>query len=238
MKPNAFHLLFWAILLPILGRSQSTPPGSLGLKIYTNIIIENTESDFQDIVSGNELEKVSTVSVFEFGQFTPAFSIYHYNGHFSEIELASLFVRREDRVFIGELSGPFPGKTSAFSLGIRYGFNLNLSFDQESPVRPIIGLSAIPFLETSSSDPDNNAFYNVKQTSVGLMGQIVPRLMFHLTDFLVLDINVPVTAIEIRNQSLRLEGGSTQVGVQKESQTDVREFPDRVHIRIGAGVLF
>lgn len=238
MKVIRNPFLIYALFLPIWSFTQHTAPGDLSIKVYANIILEQRESEILNLVKGTTQEGLNTVSEVVFGMFSPALALYHEGGHFSEIEIAALRARQLDHVRIGTLAGPFPGKTSSFSLALRYGYHFSLLGRQDGAIRPYIGLSATPFLDINRTAPENKVLYDTRACTAGLLGQVCPRLKFFLTDYFILDFNVLITAVELANHSLKLESSAVKYAPGKESNSQVRWLPNRTQIRLGVGVLF
>ena len=238
MKIIISPFLLYTLFLPLWSFAQRTAPGDLNIKVYANLILEQRESEILNLVKNTSQEGLNPVSETEFGLFSPALALYHDGGHFSEIEIAALQARQLDHVRIGALTGPFPGKTSSFSLALRYGYHFSLLGRQDGVVRPYIGLSATPFLEINRTVPENKVLYDTKESAAGLLGQVCPRLNFFLTDYLMLDFNVLITAIELSSHSLKLESSAVNYPPEKESNSQVRWLPNRTQIRLGVGVLF
>lgn len=208
------------------------------MKVYANIILEQWEIEFINLVKGSSSERLNTVSEVEFDLFSPALALYHDGGHFSEIKIAALQAKRSDGVRIGAVTGPFPGKTSTFSLALRYGYHVSLLGRQNGAIRPYFGLSATPFLKTHHTAPENQVLYDTRASTFGLLGQACHRLNFFLTDYLVLDFNVLVTIVELTSHSLKLESSAVKDSQNIESNSQVRWLPKRTQIRLGVGVLF
>ncbi|MCB0565213.1 MAG: hypothetical protein KDD01_12630 [Phaeodactylibacter sp.] len=238
MKLIRSPFLLYTLFLPLWSFAQHTASGDLNLKVYANIILEQRESEHLNLVKDTSLDATNAVSVLEFGAFTPALALYHDGGHFSEIEMAALQRKRLDHVRIGALTGPFPGKTSTFSLALRYGYHFSMLGRQGGAVRPYFGLSATPFLEINRTVPENKVLYDTRETTIGLLGQTCSRLNFFLTDYLVLDLNVLITLVELTNRSLKLESSAVNYPPDKASNSQVRWLPNRTQIRLGVGVLF
>ena len=238
MKMPRTLFLLCILFFPIWSFAQHTASGDLSLKVYANIILEQRESEFINLVKDSSHESLNTVSEAEFGLFSPALALYHDGGHFSEIEIAALQAKRSDYVQIGAITGPFPGKTSTFSLALRYGYHFSLLGRQHGAVRPYIGLSATPFLAVHHTAPENRVLYDTRASTLGLLGQVCPRLNFFLTDYLILDFNVLITAVELTNHSLKLESSTVTNSPGRESNNQVRWLPNRTQIRLGVGLLF
>lgn len=208
------------------------------MKVYANIILEQRESAFVNLVKDSSHESLDAISGIELGLFSPALALYHDGGHFSEIEIAALQARRLDYVRIGAITGPFPGRTSTFSLALRYGYHFSTLGRQKGAVRPYFGLAATPFVQINRMVPENKVLYDTQETTVGLLGQTCSRLNFLLTDYLVLDFNLLITVVELTNRSLKLESSAVTNAPDKESNSQVRWLPHRTQARVGLGVLF
>jgi hypothetical protein len=232
-------LLLWLICSPLISWGQYySNSSSVSLNIYANIFAENSETELLNLNTSQKTESTESSQHLRIGRFSPALSFFHPNGHFSEIELSFLNFDKEDHVRIAGLSNPYPGTTQSFSLGIRYAFNFNLMAGQNSAVQPHIGLSALPFVETNNQRPKINSFYSTFQTDLGLLGQVIPRLVFELTDYLILDINAPVTIMDARRHSIRLQGGGRNLPGIAEGEDELRWLPSAIHLRLGLGVVF
>ena len=238
MKIIRSPFLIYTLFIPIWSFSQYTASGDLTLKVYANIILEQRESEVFNLVKGTTQESFNIGSEAEFGILTPALAIYRPGGHFWEVEIAALGAKRVDHVRIGTITGPFPGRTSTFFLALRYGYHFSLLGRQDGVVRPYIGFSSTPFLEINHTAPENQVLYNIRESTFGLLGQVCPRLNFCLTDYLLLDFNVLITAVELTNRSLTLESSAVNYSPDKEINSQLRWLPGRTLIRLGAGVIF
>jgi hypothetical protein len=230
-----FLLLF---ITPVAGWSQYSSGNSLGLTVYANILQEDRETAFFNLTNGQIPDHQEAVRSLRFGHFSPALSIFHSNHHLSEIELAFLSFDQEDVMRVTELSGPFPGTTRTFSLGLRYAFNFNLLAGQKAVVQPHFGLSVLPYVHTRKSTPDIKALYTTSQTDLGVLGQFISRLIIRLSDFVYLDLNAPVTILDAKQQTMQLQDGGQYLPDIKKSRTELRWLPKKVHLRVGVGVVF
>ena len=238
MQFTNYFFILNIIFIPFLGFSQYTHTGNLSLKVYTGLLIEQLKNETQNLVNGDTQESSNVVSVFQFGQFSTALAIYHGNNHFSEIEIAALESKRQDNVRIGKLTGPFPGKTSSFSLSLRYGYHFSLLENHSNVVQPYIGFSATPFIQTGRSIPESSVLYDSKETTIGLRAQVCPRLIFSLTEFLALDLNVLITSVELTYYRLKLKNSTVNAYPPSDNSTQLRWLPNRTLIRLGLGVFF
>lgn len=231
--------LVWLILwiIPISGWSQYATGNSPALTVYANVFQEDQERAFFNLVNGQIPDKREAVQRLQFGHFSPALSIFHANKHLSEIELAFLRFDKVNTVQITELSGPFPGTTHTFSLGLRYAFNFNLLAGQRAVVRPHIGLSVLPYIHTLKTKPEIKALYQTTQTDLGVLGQLIPRLIVELSDYIYLDLNAPVSIVDVRQQSRRLRDGGQNLPDIRDSRSDLRWLPKTIHLRLGIGVV-
>lgn len=233
-----FYSLLFLLFTPLAGWCQYSSGNSLALTVYANIMQEDRETEFFNLTNGQIPDKRESVQSFRFGHFTPALSIFHANKHLSEIEIAFLRFDKEDEVWVTELSGPFPGTTHTFSLGFRYAFNLNLLAGQRSAIQPHFGLSVLPYVHTIKTSPEIKALYATTQTDLGVLGQVISRLIIRLSDFVYLDFNAPINILDARQQTMQLRDGGQYLPDIKESKTDIRWFPKKVHLRLGVGVVF
>lgn len=236
MKPELSSFLLLMVPLWIWGQSVSN--NSYALKVYSNFLVEDQETETFDVIKGQMIEHTQTSRTVRLGRFSPALSIYHRNGHFSEIEISFLTVEKENRVRIAGLSAPFDGATRSFSLGLRYAFNANLLFGQQAAVQPHLGLAVLPFVKTFEKAPERNTLYTVTETDLGVLGQVIPRLIFQLSDYLLIDLNAPITVMDVRSRSLRLQKDGAYSYARKESLSAFRWLPPLVHVRLGLGVMF
>lgn len=233
MKIQQFLFLL-LLAAPVAGRGQY----STGLTVYAHIMQEDREREFFNLTNGQIMDKREAIRRLQVGHFSPALSIFHSNQHLSEIELAFLRFDKEDVVRVTELSGPFPGTTRTFSLGVRYAYNFNLQRGRKSPIQPHFGLSVLPYVHTIQTNPEIKALYTSTQTDLGVLGQIISRLIIRLSDYIYLDLNAPVSILDARQQTMRLRGGGQNLPDIKESKTQLRWLPRKVHLRAGVGVAF
>ena len=63
-------------------------------------------------------------------------------------------------------------------------------------------------------------------------------LIIRFSDFVYLDLNAPVSILDLRQQTVHLRDGGQYLPDIKESRTDLRWLPKRVHLRVGVGVVF
>lgn len=234
------NILLFLVCLPLIGWGQYGVGNSPALTVYVNMVQEDGEKAFFNLTNGQVPDKTEKVQGLQFGYFSPALSIFHANKHLSEIELAFLRFEKEDGVRVTELSGPFPGTTRTFSLGLRYAFNFNLLAltGQKSVVQPHFGLAVLPYVHSMQSTPEVKALYTTTQTDLGVIGQLISRLIIRFSDFVHLDLNAPVSILDFRQQKMHLRDGGQYLPDIKESRTDLRWLPKRVHLRVGVGVVF
>ena len=237
MKIHSILFLF-LLVMPAASWGQYSSGNKLSLTIYGNIFQKNQEIQFLNLTNGQISDKQESVQGLQFGDFSPALFILHSNQHFSEIELSFLRFNQEDVVRVTELSGPFPGTTQAFSLGVRYAINFNSLVGQKSVVQPHFGLSVLPYMHRVNTNPENKALYKTTQTNLGVLGQFISRLIIQLSDFIYLDLNLPISILEAKQQTMRLQDGGQNLPDIKESKTDLRWLPKKTHLRIGVGVAF
>lgn len=237
MKIHSILSLF-LLVMPVISWGQNVPGNSLSLTIYGNIFQENQEIQLLNLTNSQISDKQEPVQGLQFGDFSPALFILHSNQHFSEIELAFLRFNKENVVRVTELSGPFPGTTQNFSLGLRYAINFNSLAGQESVVQPYFGFSVLPYMHRVNTNPENKALYKTTQTDLGVLGQFISRLIIQVSDLIYLDLNVPISLLEAKQQTIQLQGGGQSLPDIKERKTDLRWLPKKTHLRIGLGIAF
>lgn len=232
------HLFLILLVVPVVSRGQYSSGNSLALTVYANIYQEDRETEFFNLTNGQIPKERESMQSFRFGHFSPALSIFHTNAHFSEIELAFLRYDKEDGVLVTELSGPFPGTTRNFSLGIRYAFNFNVLADSKNMFQPHFGFAVLPYVHTIKTSPEIKALYKTTQTEWGILCQFISRFIIRLSDFSYLDLNVPVNLLKARQQIVKFQDGGHKLPDIKEHRTDLSWLPKKVHLRLGVGVVF
>lgn len=237
MNVNLIQLSFW-LLIPFTAAGQTSNAHSLALGIFTNLYQKTEETEFINLTNGRPAERTEQEHYFRIGPFTPALYLYHRREHFSEIELAFFQFEREEGVYVTDLSGPFPGSTQHFHFGVRYGYNFNLARELQATVQPYIGLALLPSVREERIRPETASLYATRKTDLGLLGQLVPRLVIQITDYVIADINAPISLLSASRQQMRLESGNRYLPVVERSRNAIRWLPYGVHIRLGLGVVF
>ncbi len=232
------HLFIIMLFAPLASWGQYSTGNSLVITVYANIHQEDRETEFFNLTNGQIPEERESMQSFRLGHFSPALSIFHADKHLSEIELAFLRYDKEDGVLVTELSGPFPGTTRTFALGIRYAFNFNVLASQKNVVQPHFGLAVLPYVHTVKTSPEIKALYTTTRSDLGLLGQFIARLIIRFSDFVYLDVNAPVSLIEVRQQIVRFQDGGHKLPDIKESKTNLSWLPGKAHLRLGVGVMF
>ena len=230
-------LLIICMLFPFALSAQYQSGSGIALAVYAHIVQEKQGMEVVDLISGQLSESGQSGRLLQIGQFSPAILLLHRNDHFSEVELAYFSFRHKDEVRIATISGPFPGRTGQFSAGFRYAYNFNLLSGNTAVVAPHLGLGILPFFQSEVSKPAIRSLYTTVQQQWRISAQVIPRLMVQLTDYLLLDLNVPITFYEGRHQQLKLQNGGNLPNL-RNSQLTGRWLPERIHLRLGLAVEF
>jgi hypothetical protein len=93
-------------------------------------------------------------------------------------------------------------------------------------------------VHTIKTSPEIKALYSTTQTNWGVLGQFISRLTIRLSDYTYLDFNAPISILDARQQTIRLRDGGQNLPDIKESKTQLRLLPKKVHLRVGVGVVF
>jgi len=122
-------------------------------------------------------------------------------------------------------------------LAARYEYNLNLLRGKpEARFRPLIGFAGSPYFTRTSIQPFVSLSYPERDCRVGLDLAVVPRILWHINENWYLDLNVPVSLVDLGLEIRRTDNPVLPLEDRTTSTIDLLGFPARVHVRLGVGL--
>lgn len=226
----------------IFGQSEIKKTKQFDAKLYTNFdFIPEYISYESDTINGTSRnEDVRKISGFN---FSPSFGFKTKKGNSYEIEVSRLkYSNNYNKEYIrfdstGGIKTVLSGNNhKQFELYLRYEYKLNLfkSKDWEK-FKPIIGLSATPFVTWNKSEPVLSTEFPISETVAGLYLSVVPRIEYFISEKWYLDFNIPVAFVTGHYKSTTSEDPSIALNERTESVIDFYNGPVSFAVRFGLG---
>jgi hypothetical protein len=230
------HLILTAMMLCVsVVLSGQGAGGSKYLKVYlVGQYFDQTSETFNfdgDLEVGERDSKS-----FRLG-YRPAFALQHQNGHRSEIELNTLSFRTKDHInLIDQNQRDLEGKTRTFELGLRYEYDYRVYPGDQLEL--FIGAAVLGVFSCESLKPDSDYLYDTRSSRFDLGLAIVPKLIIPLSEFVSLDVNIPVTVVNWSSLSKKYDSSVVPSGESKFSDSYTTTLPGVIELRVGLQVAF
>lgn len=161
------------------------------------------------------------------------------NAH--EIELSRCNIRTEDK----QLEQRDPNgirhyiqgqQTTTTTIAFRYEYILNFGKKKKWAIQPSIGFAAMPYYHHFYSVPYVTIDYPTSSTNIGIRHAVIPRINVSLSKKLLLDINVPISVIDIGYNRNIIRNPTLPARAQEYGIVDVEVFPKYFTARISLGL--
>ncbi|MCB9246393.1 MAG: hypothetical protein H6606_08175 [Flavobacteriales bacterium] len=198
---------------------------STSSKDASGFTIENTRVDWQLV------------------QPTLAFQWNTPRNTFHEIELTQLrfygISNKSDR--INDTTGhiepvPMGSDMRIAEVSVRYEYNFYLNRSTSQKLIPSAGIGINPYFRLTDSSPRNSNSFPTRQTNSGAMFFLMPRLLYHISDKLFLDLNMPICLADSYLDVNKVENPLFTEGQQRTSSYNFQLFPQIVSGRLGIGL--
>lgn len=226
MKAAIKKLLFTFILIVFI--FDSLAQHQTGLKLYQNTDIYNVQE-----VGLNSTEEITVTN---FNRVSLALQFSFQNKYVHEIEF-----------FIPEISRPLPklhypleyevrnddsfeGMGSAYSF--RYEFGMTLT-DYRKPLTFHLAAGLNPYFVKIEYSPIVANAYSSSTTFYGATVNIIPRLIYKISNRFSLDLNIPLKFYDLRREVFNVENPQIPVLYQTITETNNIFFEEAYTIRLG-----
>lgn len=201
-----------------------------------------------------KLYNISTLQVVRHGAYfgtnnTPSYDLEVMHGapavqwqgrqrHFHEAELTRLLVNRSYQTY--DVSTPGggwerSGTRNVTHIALRYEYIVTFGKKESRKLVPSLGLGLAPSFFRQSFEPGSVTLFNTSTTHLGLDGQVIPRLNYHLNSRIYLDLNIPVSAIRLGTTTSTNRNPVIPARQQKISNVDLSLAPSHYSVRFGVG---
>ena len=208
------------------------------LSAYSNFINSN-EQEQNWHPQGIEVKKSNG----DYGFFSPAILLYNENGDYQEFEISRISINtKEVEVFSLDSLNRFSrlvGGTSLQQINVTfrysYSFLINL-LDKESKLKLYIGAGASPYYIRESIQPKTSNLFPVSSSIWGIRFSAIPTITYSITDHWFLNLNIPIIVANAYFSSTKTENPVIPISNRKSSDSDIKLFPNELHIRFGLGL--
>lgn len=211
---------------------------NLAFSAYTNFNFSN-EQDRSWHTQGIEVKKSNVA----FGYFSPAVLSYRENGDYQEFEISRIgFNTKEAEVYSLDSLNRFSrlvGGTSLqeINVALRYTYSFLIDlFDEDSKVNIYIGSAASPYYIRESVQPKTSELFPVSSSTGGIRFSAIPGINYSITDHWFLNLNMPITVANASFSSTKTNNPIVPISNRKSSDSDIKLFPNELHIRFGLGL--
>ncbi len=215
---------------------------NLELKLYTNFSYTSFESVnlFNSDIPYTLRSEGKDMKI---GYLSPAISISKPNGNLHEFELSRLtFNQRDDElVQIADTTGSpvqtiSGGRINDIIIGLRYEYSFRLLKKHENAkFRPFAGISINPYFSRNTYLPRLSLSYPTKETSIGMLLALVPRIVYTINDAWFIDLNIPISLADLSLRSTNVENPVLTATDRTSRTFEMAEFPLNIHVRLGIG---
>lgn len=163
--------------------------------------------------------------------------------NFHEIELSALSINRrhteiglydslsssgqmvEDGVFVDT------------RIGLKYEYIFSLNKKKNARLSPSLGIGVNPYFErTAYKRPMISSSFSGNETEFGLRTFLIPRLCYHISSRVYLDLNVPLCLTNFSVRSQRQVNPSLPSGLTDNGVINFEAGPNYFSARIGLGI--
>ncbi len=161
--------------------------------------------------------------------------------NYHEIELNRINISEDDNQV--EFINPATGvkeymrtqKVVTTIIAARYEYIINLAKKKKWLVQPGIGFGAMPYYSRYNSIPYVSSSYPISTTTAGIRHTIIPRINIALSNNLLLDVNIPLTVLDMGYSYQRIMNPTLPGRAQKYGIVDIG-IPKYYTARIGLGL--
>jgi hypothetical protein len=163
-----------------------------------------------------------------------AFQMKTANGNAHEFELSNFLFNATKS---GDPNAVY--KSRATNVVLKYEYIINLMKKRNPRLAPSVGLGAAPYFHHVRGVPTTSSAFPYRNTVFGLSGLLIPRVTYNVTSRLYLDINVPITILDLHHQSNKVSNPAVPVSKRTNSLTrfDMLQL-EPITVRIGLGIRF
>lgn len=185
---------------------------------------------------------VRTASFDKIAYPAAAFQIATKKKNFHEIELSDLTIGRSDelteRIYPDQTTTePVSGAlTTVTSIAVRYEYIQMFGKKKDHKLIPAIGLAAMPYYNRYSTEPAISALFPTRDNLFGIRGFIVPRLNYHISKRVYLDLNVPVNIFDAQQHGTNTLNSALPAEQRTTSSFNFNALPGYYSVRFGVGV--
>ncbi|RYD55664.1 MAG: hypothetical protein EOP56_15210 [Sphingobacteriales bacterium] len=130
-------------------------------------------------------------------------------------------------------------KTRATSIVLKYEYIINMMKKRNSKLAPAIGLGAAPYFYHTRGIPTASSHFPYRNSSFGFSGLLIPRVTYNVTTRLYLDVNIPITILDMDHRSNKFSDPTLPVAQRTSSLTSFNMLPSQPFTaRIGLGIRF
>ncbi|NEN24688.1 hypothetical protein G3O08_14365 [Cryomorpha ignava] len=178
-----------------------------------------------------------------YGYFSPAVLLFRENGDFQEFEISRIgFNTKEAEVYSLDSLNQFShlvGGTSVDEIkaAVRYTYSFLIDlFEEESKLKVYLGAGASPYYLRASMRPQTSDIFPVSSSTGGIRFSAIPTLAYSISDHWFLNLNIPFTVANAFVSSTKTENPAVPISDRKSSRSDIKLFPNELHIRFGLGL--
>ena len=218
-----------AVMGLVAWAQEGTSESSVTLKIYN----EASFSDVYRIVRsdlGTDFGFISVES--RYALLRPTFAV-QWGGvekGAQEIEVNRLSYGVSDYYFSNEASN-----IGTFELALRYDYTIAAFKSDNEKWLLTAAVGAMPFFEHRRMLAGRSDLFPTNEIRVGTQVTVTPRLLYSITDRLLLDINVPFALVEAQYFTQEVEDPSVPKEQRTLSASPTEVFPNYLALRIGLG---
>lgn len=234
---NGITLILVAFILQA-GAQDNTP--NMAIKLYGNLsLLYDRFQTPADTAKGTTTVFINKTQ--NAGNITPGFAWFHQNGNFQEFELIRLSVYHSETALFTQnnQTGGLTNKnqtvnSSQFALVTRYEYNRQMGRKNENKkLTWYAGMAVRPFYTFYKFLPQSSNSFPEKSHAFGLSLAVVPRINYALSKKWFIDVNIPITLAENRNQALRVQNPAFTAQQQKSFTVNYTLFPSHFSGRFG-----
>lgn len=215
--------------------SQHQP---LTFSAYSNFTFsKEQEQNFHS--QGIELKKNNGA----FGYFSPAVLLYRENGDYHEFEISRIGLNtKEAEVYSLDSLKRFSTLVGGSSLqkinvAVRYTYSFLIDlFDETAKFKVYLGAGASPYYIRESIQPKTSVLFPVSSFSGGIRFSAIPAITYSISEHWFLYLNFPVTVANAYLSTTKTENPQVTIPDRKSSKSDIKLFPNELHIRFGFGL--
>jgi hypothetical protein len=225
----------YALIITFLASINSFGQSKIGVKLYQN-------TDFFDATyynsQANEFEEISHIN---FNRFSVAIDINGKNNLNHEIEAFIPEITRSithvqfPLEYEFRRSSSFESKISSYAL--RYEINKTLTH-LSKPLAFNVGLALNPYFVNVEYEPNNSATFYRSEKYYGGSFNVIPRMIFRLSNRFTADLNVPFKIFDIWREEDQVNNPFIPITQQRKKDWNHSFLEDAYTIRLGITYYF